>query len=140
MSRAAIYDSLINDPDLINAGLNENLICVNYNNDERPSVSQPFAILRWGPMGAPLFGQNVRAAESLTIWVHFARELSSDYGRLISLLDVFDSTLSGLGDVAGDDGYTLSFVRVGDRSGDLVDDGFNTITKYANYQVFSRKS
>ena len=141
MSRAAIYDSLIADPDLNSLGLVEDTIEVNWNNDERPSSTGIFAILRWGPQGAPLFGGDVKAPESLAIWVHIPRELNgSDFGPLIKALDQFDETLSDLRDVAGQDGYTLSFVRVGDRSGDLVDDGFNTITKWANYQVYSRKS
>lgn len=141
MSRASVYQSLIADTELNSLGLNDDTIVVNYNNDERPSDTGVFAVLRWGRLGAPLFGSNVRAPEDLSIWVHMARETGSeDYGVLIDALDQFDATLSSLRDVAGADGYTLSFVRIGDRSGDLVDDGFNTITKYGNYQVFSRKS
>lgn len=138
MSRAAIYQSLIDDADLNSLGLVEDTIEVNYNNDERPGSK--FAILRWGPREAPVY-ESANGPESLTIWVHIAREIAgSDYDPIIKALDQFDETLSSLRDVAGVDGCTLSFVRVGDRSSDLVDDGFNTITKYANYQVFSRKS
>ena len=141
MSRAALYDSLVADPVLNGMGLNDDTIFHNYSSEERPSDATPFVILRWGSLGAPIWqAEKERGPEQLTIWVHWPKELTVDFTKLNVILDQIDDTLRDLRDVPGVDGYTLSFVTIGERSGDLLDDGFNTITKNAGFQVYSRKS
>ena len=141
MSRAAFYDSLVADPTLGGDGLGEDTICQNYSNDERPNNTGPFIILQWGITAAPIWQSEAeRGPEQLTVWVHWPKELTVDYTKLNKILDQIDDVARDLRDVAGSDDYTLSFVTIGDRSGDLLDDGFNTITKNAAYQIYSRKS
>jgi hypothetical protein len=136
MSRNALWQSLVDDPRI---GLPENHVVVNYNNDERPSETSLFTVLRWGTTDAPRW-QSVKSPENLTVWAHFPKDKSNDYNRLINFLDNVDEVFKELRDVVGTDGYTLSFVQIGGRGPDLVDDVLNTITKYSEYQVFSRKS
>jgi hypothetical protein len=139
MSRAAFYDTLVTDPVLNGYGINEDTVFHSYANEERPSDVGPFIILRWGDRDRPQW-VGVNSFERLTLWVHWPKELTVDYNKLIKILDQIDNIVTDLRDKAGEDGYTLSFVQVGGRSGDFLDDGFGTITKYAGYEVFSRQS
>ena len=137
MSRAAVFDAIISDPTLNGYGLNDATVFHNWSTEERPTNTGPFAILKWGAQNAP-YWQTVRAPVPLEVWVHFPEILTNDYGKIDKVLDRLDEVLSAQRDVVGSDGYTLSFVRLSGRSGDLPDDGFSTITKNAGYQVFYR--
>jgi hypothetical protein len=139
MSRAAFFDALVADLDLNALGINEDSVFPNYSKEERPTDNGPFFILRWNGQEAPMW-QNVKRPETLTFWVHYPAELTSDYGRLIKILDAVDDVVKNWRDLAGDDNYTLSFVQIGNRSADFYDDGFNTISKNGTYEVHSRRS
>ncbi|AYN57965.1 tail terminator [Mycobacterium phage Fowlmouth] len=137
MSRAAVFDAITSDSNLNSVGLNADTVFHTWSSDERPVSTGAFAMLRWGTQGAP-YWQQVKAPVNLMIWIHYPEVVTNDYGKIDKILDRIDSVLSAQRDVVGSDGYTLSFVRLGGRSADLVDDGFSTITKYAAYQVFYR--
>ena len=138
MSRAAFLEALIADPVLSGYGLTGNTVFQNYSSEERPSNSTPFVILRWGEERGPLWGsEKERGPRQLTLWVHFPIELSNDYNKVTAVLDQIDTVVRDLRDVPGTDGYTLSFVEIGSRSPDIVDDGFETIARNGNYQVYS---
>ena len=139
MSRAAFFDLLTSNPELNALNINEDTVFPNYANEERPSDSTPFIILRWGETGRPNWG-SAKSPEPVTIWVHWPAELTNDYTKLITILDKIDDVVRGARDVVGQDDYTLSFVEVLGRSADFLDQGFNTIAKNGTYQVFSRRS
>ncbi|QGJ90059.1 tail terminator [Mycobacterium phage Indlulamithi] len=139
MSRAAFYDALIADPVLNSLGINDDTVWHNYSSEERPSNTTPFIILRWGPIPRPRW-QSVRSPEQLTLWVHQPVEMGSDFTPLNAILDAVDDATKQMHDLPGIDGYTLAFVEIGDRSGDLLDDGFNTLTKNAGYELHSQRS
>ena len=147
MSRAVFLDALASDDYLNSLGLQDDsehpTIIHNYSLEERPSHTTPFIILRWGSTPPP-YTQDpdvvVKSPEQVTVWVHWPKELSNDYNDLIKILDQIDAIVRGLRDVPGSDGYTLSFVQIGDRSDDLMDDGFQTIAKTAVYQIHSRRT
>ncbi len=138
MSRAAFYTALVGDVILNGYGVNSNTVFHNWSNEERPTNSTPFVILRWEDEPGRLWGSEPeRGARNLTVWVHYPKELTNDFDKVTKVLDRIDTVVTGLRDVVGSDGATLSFVEVGGRSADLVDDGFNTITRNGSYQVFS---
>lgn len=139
MSRAAFFDALVNDSSLNDLGINDNTVFHNYSSEERPVDDGPFIILRWGEQARPLW-QEVKAPVALRLWVHWPIQKTNDFTKLIKILDQIDSVVSNIRDVPGEDDYTLSFVQIGDRSIDLVDDGFDTITKNAGYELFSVQS
>lgn len=139
MSRAAFFEAISTHSRLNDLGLTEDTIFHNYSSEERPSDTTPFIILRWGSNERPPF-QKVKAPEHLTLWVHWPADLTNDYTKLITILDEIDDVAGDLRDLPGTDGYTLSFVEIGGRSGDFHDTGFNTITKNANYQLHSQRS
>lgn len=143
MSRAAFFDALVGSSVLNGFGLNDDTVFHNWSSEERPTDATPFVILRWGTQNQPVFADpdsRVRAPEPVTVWVHWPKERTNDYTKLIKVLDEIDNVVDDLRNVPGSDGYTLSFVTIGGRSGDDVDDGFNTIIKTGDYQVYSRPS
>lgn len=143
MSRSAFYEALVVDPVLNGMGINDDTVFHNWSNEERPTDATPFVILRWGIQAEPVFRDDdagdVRAPELVTVWVHWPREVTNDYEKLVKALDAVDDCVKGMRDLPGNDGYTLSFVRVGGRSEDILDEGFNTIAKTSTYNVYSRK-
>lgn len=140
MSRAAFIDALTGDAGLNNLGLDDESIFHNWSSEERPTSTGPFIILRYGPTNRPMFNGELKSPERVTLWVHIPLQITNDYTEIIEILDRVDTVLKELRDTPGSDGYTLSFVDIGGRSGDLVDDGFGTITKNADYELHSTKS
>lgn len=137
MSRNAIYQALINDPTLNSMGIDDTTVFVNYGLDRKPSVLGPFVILRWENEEQNPFG-DVRSPRILTVWVHYPLELGPNFLMIDSRLDAIDKVLLNLEHVAGVDGQTVTCVRATGRSGDLKDEGFQTIVRNAGYQVLSR--
>ena len=141
MSRTAFFTSITGHADMNTLGINDDTVFHNYSLEERPVDNGPFIILRWGEDAGLAWGsEKLRSPTQLTAWVHYPIKLTNDYGKIITILDKMDDIIFDLRDVVGTDGYTLSFVKIGGRSTDLLDDGFETITKTASYEVHSRRS
>lgn len=138
MSRAAVFEALTNDLTLNSLGIDSTTVFINYSLDEKPSVVGPFVILRWGNEDSPPFG-DVRAPRDLTIWVHYPLELGPNFMMIDTRLDAIDDVLKNMEHVVGSDGQTVTCVRRTGRSGDLKDEGFQTICRNSAYQVLSRK-
>jgi hypothetical protein len=137
MSRAAVFEALVNDSVLNGLGINENSVFHNYSLEERPIAFGPFIILRWGDTDRPPWA-GVKAPVRLVLWAHLPLEVTTDFSRLEKILDACDNALKSVEDVSGSDGYTVTCVRATGRSGDFKDDGFQTISKNSGYEVLSR--
>lgn len=137
MSREAVYETLAESIGLNSLGLDRNRIFPNWSLEERPIPTGPFIILRWGTMNDTRW-QTVKEPVSLMIWVHYPVEVTDDFSLLDHILDACDEPLREMWDVVGADGYTVSQVRIGARSGDFKDAGFQTITKSGTYRVLAR--
>jgi hypothetical protein len=147
MSRAAFFDALAQDEWLNSIGVKDDpdmpTLCQNYSSEERPSNGKPFVILRWNGQARPPWQDPdapTKSPDTVTVWAHWPKELSNDYNDVIKILDRVDDIVRLLRDVNGSDGYTLNFVTIGSRSGDFLDNGFNTISKNANYEVHTRRT
>jgi hypothetical protein len=136
--RAAFAEALYVDPYLNSLGMNDDSIFHNYSSEERPRNDGPFIIMRYGAQNRPVF-RDVKSPEPVTVWVHWPIELTNDYEKLIKILDRIDDVANEISDQTAHEGYTLAFVEIGGRSADLIDDGFKTITKNADYQLHSQK-
>jgi hypothetical protein len=139
MSRAAIFDLLVANEDLNSIGIDEDSVFHNYSLEERPIQSGPFLILRWGEVDRPPFF-GVKSPVRLTLWIHWPLEETNDFSKIDKAIDICDEILSDMSNSSGIDGYTVTCVRPTGRSGDMKDDGFQTITKNAGYEVLSRKT
>lgn len=139
MSRAAIFYILSHDATLNNRGFTKDSIYHNWQLEERPNDG-PFMLLMWGNEDPPPFqDEPVRSPMRLSLWIHFPFEMDNiDYVDLQKTLDDVDACFVGARDVVGEDDYTLSFVRRVGRSGDFKDDGFNTKSKNAGYEIYYR--
>lgn len=138
MSRAAFHDALVADPILQGLGVSAATLFHNWSSEERPSNTTPFAILRWEDEAKPIWGsERERGPRNLTLWVHYPLAVTNDFNKINVVLDRIDDVVTELRDVVGSDGKTLSFVQLGGRSADLTDEGFETITRNASYQIYS---
>jgi hypothetical protein len=135
MSRRAVYQALINDTTLNNQGIVEATVFSNYSKDETPVRGRPFLILRW--QERPMRG-NLQGPQILTVWAHLPREDSTDYAALDSILRRSTEVLTAMEHVDGVDGYIVTSIRATGEGGDLVDPGYNTITKNAAFEVLFR--
>ena len=136
MSRAAFYDAITGDAVLNSMGITEDTVFHNWSNEERPTNTGPFVILRWEDEPKPVWGSELhRGARAVTMWVHFPNELTTDFNRVTSVLDRVDDVVTEVRDAVGADGYTLSFVECGGRSADMTDEGFNTIARTGSYSI-----
>lgn len=139
MSRTAFFELLVTDVTLNALGINRDTVFHNWTLEQRPTDSTPFIVLQWGGNDRILW-QSHRPAEQLKLWVHWPVEFSNDHTKLNAILDAIDAATKQMHDTPGSDGYTLSFVDIGGRSGDFLDDGFNTISKNATYELHQRRT
>lgn len=93
-----------------------------------------FLILRWGAQNVTLPGGG-RGPQSLTVWAHQPRENGSDYTRIRTILRRVQEVLEGLGEASGDDGLAVTDIKFQGDSGNLMDPGFQTITRNSTYRV-----
>lgn len=139
MSRVAVFNAITSNEELNDVGIDDTSVFHNYTLEERPIQTGPFMILRWGEVDRPPF-PGVQSPMRLTLWAHWPLEETNDFSKIDNLLDICDTTLSEMNGESGFDGYTVTNVRATGRSGDLKDDGFQTITKNASYEVLYRKT
>jgi hypothetical protein len=136
MSRAAVYDAILADPDLQALGFDRSSVLVNYDGDQRPTDTM-FMVLSWGNEGAGIQGDDVFSIPTkvLNIWVHMYKNFSTDFVRIDSVMDILDATLGGMINVDGADGYTLSQAIPNTRSRDLRDDSYQTLCRSTSYKI-----
>lgn len=76
-----------------------------------------------------------RGPRTVTIAVHHNAEIDRDYGPINAILNYIDAGLLPIDDQRGSDGVRVSQVKRAGRSGNLLDEGWNTITRTATYGV-----
>lgn len=146
MSRALIEELLTTDAELIALGIDEDAVFNQHDIDERPFANRRFIVLRWEE--ATNFSQSYtgmrnglnRAPRMLTIWVHSPIKFSTDFEAIDQILDRIDLIFDAVEGVAGSDGYTVTVIRNSGRSGDLKDEGWQTITRNGAYAVLYRRT
>ena len=144
MSRAAVFDSIIEDGQL---GLDDitfdsDNVLVNYDGDQRPSDSM-FIVLRWETGDVELSGDDAtfqRSARHLAVWVHMFQEFSTDFVRIDTVIEELDKLLVNIINKPGADGRTLVLVEPEGHSRDLRDVTYETFCRSASYKILSRKT
>jgi hypothetical protein len=92
-------------------------------------------VLRWEESTRQRGGFGDR--EVLTIWVHAARESTTDYGAINEILDRIEEILLNAINIQGADGVLTQVIYNG-RSPELNDEGYKTIVRNAAFLVGSR--
>ena len=129
-ARAAIHSLLENDPILGNIGVE----AVYPANAVDTPAEDLFVIVRWGE-GAVAF--KTRGSDRLAVWAH---DKNRDYGRIDEVLERVKTLLTETLHRPGADGYTFTMAEWNGNGPDLVDGGYNTVTRYSEFTVVSRYS
>lgn len=139
MSRAAVYDAIVNDPQLISLGFTTSNVLVNYDADQRPTDLTDdgmFIVIRWGEHEIdPIIKRGPRRFE---VWVHILRENTTDYGHLDKVINILDGVLEDIIDTPGGDGYSVTVIEGEGHSEDFRDEVYQTLTRSASYRMISR--
>lgn len=91
-----------------------------------------FLIIRWDPTNR-VFGTT--GTDRFTIWVH---DRQKDYGRITDCLTRLRDLIPAQVHLRGEDGWVLSTADWLGEGPDLYDGGYNTLTRYADFQGVSR--
>lgn len=133
-SRAALY-TLLND-EVQEAGqslFDLGFTAVESSNSIDTPDANMFIIIRWGQDGIPAY--KGKATNTVTIWFH---SKDQDYGPIDKAIELVKEMLADVVHLDGDDGWTMVLTEWAGDSADLIDDGFNTITRNSGYTVVSR--
>ena len=100
------------------------------------SVDSPeehmFFIIRWEE-NVPSFARY--GPHRATVWAH---SKDQDYGPIDKALEYVKDLVLAAVHLEGEDGWVLTVAEWRGDSTDLIDDGFNTITRNSGYDVVSR--
>lgn len=135
MRPSAIYEALATDTKLQQYGVTEDRIVESQSVDSRPFADGHFITISGDEV---LFSGTTAIAKgprTFTIAVHINSEMSRDYGTIDFILAQASKSLTGIEDVIGADGCRVSQVAKTGRSGNLLDEGWNTITRNATFGV-----
>lgn len=91
-----------------------------------------FAVVSWG-VSTPAYGTTGR--EQVFVYFH---DRNRDYGRINRGLTRLKELLDASVGVEGADGIVLSVAEWNGESPDLRDDGYDTLTRYAEFTTVSR--
>lgn len=141
MSRAVVYQSLINSAALQALGLDQQHILVNYDEEQRPSIpfsgaQSMFMVLVWGVQDIPLGIQ--RGPWHFDIYVHMAMEFSTDLTHVDDVIEILDPLLTSIVDTPGADGRSVTTIELEGRSRDLKDETYQTFCRRSSYRMISR--
>ena len=134
--RAAIYERLSTDPELLGLLSGEPNIFPNYGFDTVPVDNKPFIIIRYG--NKEVAKGIRRGPRVVSFWAHYPKFLSADFGIIDDMLKRIDQLVSTMEHVPGGDGYTVTSALLQGEGPDHYDESFRTITRSADYLVLSR--
>lgn len=143
MSRAVVYQALINSAPLQALGIDQAHVIPNYDGEQRPNIpfsgDQPyFLVIRWGVQDIELGIQ--RGPRHFDIWVHMAQEFASAFELLDDIIEILDDTLTGIVDTPGGDGRSVTVIELEGRSRDLEDAVYQTYCRQSSYRMISRNT
>ena len=103
--------------------------------DSRPFSDGYFVTVSFNEMLMSPVSALARGPRTVTIAVHHAQEIDRDFFSLTAILNRIDEIILPIEDQEGTDGLRVTTIRRTGRSGNLIDDGYKTITRYATYGV-----
>jgi len=91
-----------------------------------------FVVIRWQPS---IWSFRNKATDAFTVWVH---DREHDYGRIQDALKRIQDIFADAVHVRGTDGWTLTQADWRGEGPDLTDGGYDTRTRYADFQAATR--
>ena len=146
MTVIAVYDLLANDPVLNSFGIDGSRIDEMQSIDTRPKHDGMFIVLSWeettlySQTYAGLYNGIDRAPRVLKVSVHESWHNTRDYDPIDKVLKQVDKLFDQVELLAGSDGVTVTSIRKAGRSRNMLDEGWETITRNAVYGVLYHDS
>lgn len=143
MSRGAVLSLLRNDTQLATIDKSGPVVVVpEYSYDQAPSLTGPFIVICWRTTE---FVEEIQdnGPDHFELWVHLPVKVSTDFGRIIAIIDRCDDIFRAVeddGPIDGGDGRQLDYVGFEGRGIDFTDEGPQTICKPASYFALSSKT
>lgn len=134
-----IYEKLTTDTALALLGITMGKVFELQSVDERPLNSGYFVILNWQESSS-FVNAVKKAPRTLTVWVHTPLDRTRDYRVIDKILNRIDAIFDGIEQQKGADGVRVTCITRQGRSGNLVDDGWKTISRNATYSVLYDES
>lgn len=135
MIPSIIYESLSSDNELANLGIDANRIIESQSVDTRPFSDGYFLTISFEEMVMSNATSLSRGPRICTVAVHHPWDDDRDFEPLTAILNKIDAVLLPMEATTGGDGLRVTAVRRQGRSGNLVDEGWKTITRTATYGV-----
>lgn len=137
-----VYETLAADDDLQDLGVTEDRIFERQSLDERPYDDGYTVVINWqeSTMYSQTYSNLARAPRVMTLWVHTPKDKTRDYRTIDQILNRIDILLLGIEQRTGTDGMRVTCIAKQGRSGNLIDDGWKTITRNATYGVLYDES
>lgn len=127
-ARAALQTLLEGDEVLLGLGVG----AVYPTNSVDTPEEDLFIVIAWEPT-TRVFGTT--GTDRFSIWVH---DRQRDYGRITDALERLKNLVPDQVHLRGTDGWVLSTATWLGESRDLYDGGYETLTRYADFQGVSR--
>lgn len=134
-ARAAVATLLGADPGLAGLGLAPELVYAANATDTPPADGPLFLVVRFGGRTRAMPGHGWW---DLTTWVHQPRALTRDYGVIDEALTRIQEVLTAAEHVAGADGWILTAATWWGDGPEMIDDGYDTLTRYSSYRAACR--
>jgi hypothetical protein len=135
MIPSVIYEAISSSTELSDLGITPERIIESQSVDSRPFSDGYFITISFEEMEMSSYGALSRGPRICTIAVHHPWDDDRDFLPITSILNKIDSVLLPMGSTTGGDGLRVTAVRRQGRSGNLVDEGWKTITRTATYGV-----
>jgi len=127
-ARAAVQSLLQDDTDLLALGVQT----VYASNAVDTPEEDCFLVVRWESTTAAF---KTTGSDRVSIWAH---DKNRDYGRINEALRRIKNLLTEAVHVEGADGWTMTLAEWNGEGPDLLDGGFDTVTRYSDFTVVSR--
>lgn len=127
-ARAAVYSLLDEDAELGTIGVQ----AVYASNSIDTPGEEFFLVIRWE---TPEVAFKNKGTDHCTVWAH---DRQRDYGRIDQALERVKELLTSTVHRTGDDGWTMTCAEWRGDSPDLVDGGFNTLTRNSDFAIPAR--
>lgn len=134
MQPSAIFEVLSNDTELSLAGITEERIYESQSLDSRPHSDGYFITINMEETTFPTRAI-YRGPRTITVAVHHPMDIDRDYSPLTRILTIVTRLLRTLPGTRGSDGIHITSVDPQGRSANMVDEGWETITRSQTYGV-----
>jgi hypothetical protein len=135
VSRAAVFSLISTDTSMHTIGFSAGAVYASNAADDPPDQ---FIIIHWEDMPTTTLGSSRNfGPQNLTVWFH---DRQRTYERVNAGIDRLKTVMAGVIHLPGSDGWTITQADWQGDTGDLWDDGYETLTRNTSYRIVTRPS